>query len=212
MKTFTRLGVATGTVLLGLGLAAPAHAGSYTYYDKGGDVWKSTCTYTESTDDYDCVDEAAPTVTDGDVIASSVQHRARKVVLRTRYRELTKGEDFQVQIGDIRTNENIRRYVNVFHDAEDGSSWAGIFSPRNGEVSCSLGKTIDFTANVIEVRIPRACLSQPRWVQVGLGHVRFNWSSETVDGVTTETDVTYFDDAQSGYRTTLKLSPRVYRG
>ncbi|TCJ30502.1 hypothetical protein [Nocardioides jejuensis] len=215
MNTLARLGALAGTAALTLGLAGPALADTFTYYDKAGDVWADTCTYPadDPMADGECTDARDSTIAEGDVIAASIQHNARKIVLRVRYRELTRDTDFHVFLGDIRTNEHLHRGVAVGYDSEEGVSFADLFRMSDGnDVRCSLGRTVDFTNNLIEVRIPRGCLSSPRWIQAGMGHLRFSETEGTAeDGTSTVTEATYFDDALSGYYSTTKMSPKLFR-
>ena len=214
MNPLARLGAAAGTALLALGLAAPAHAGSYTYYDAAGDVYTETCTYTEDFETDECTDGEDPTITEGDVIASSIQHRDRKVVLRTRYRELTpQPEGIRYHVGHIQTNEGIKRDVFLLFRGAWGEGFFELSRPNGDRVRCSLGKTVSYAEDLIEVRIPRSCLSRPRWIRAGQGHVWGSITETETETGTVYSDSFHADDAHAtGMTDELKLSPRVYRG
>jgi hypothetical protein len=147
---------------------------------------------------------------EGDITRFVVRHTARKVILRTSFRELTRTDGFSVTIGAIRTNERVNRMVSVFFDSEFAPNGEADLSRLNGRpVRCHVGKSIDFTANVIEVRIPRKCLSSPRWVKVGVGQVSLSMTGDDANG----SDAIAADDAlSSGVGENLTWSPRVRRG
>lgn len=201
MHPLARLGAAAGAAVLALSLAAPAHAAKYVHYDTKGDVIVSHCTYTESetepmeepTDE--CTETVDPTVLEGDVTRTAIRHTERKVIVRTSYRELTRGDDFNIHIGAIRTNEGLNRHL--FLMFADGMTEVDLIRPNGNPVACRLGRTLDFTANVIEVRVPRSCLSSPRWVKVGLAHIRVNFEETETETGYTYSDSTSIDDALS---------------
>ncbi len=147
---------------------------------------------------------------EGDITRFAVRHTARKVILRTTFRELTRTEGFGVSIGMIRTNERLNRVVSVFFDNEFAPNGEVDLSRPNGDsVRCRVGKSIDFTSNVIEVRIPRTCLSSPRWVKVGVGQLTMSITGDEANG----SAAFAADDALSStVRDELTWSPRVRRG
>lgn len=217
MFPLARLGAATGTALLALSLAAPAQGARYVHTDESGDVHVETCTYTEPTDaavepTEECTDGVDSTVREGDVVRAAIRHTNRKVVLRTDFRRITRTEEFSVQIGLIRTNENVNRHVVLFY--ADGMTELSMTRPNGDRVRCRIGRTLDFADDYIEVRIPRGCLSRPRWVQVGIGHLGFDFQETEDESGSTVTEVSRVDDA---FSPTMRdsgpvWSPRVRRG
>jgi hypothetical protein len=166
----------------------------------------------EDPEDEDCTDAREPSFKEGDITRVAIRHTNRRVIIRTNYRELTRGEGFRVLVGQIRTNEHVARDVTLFYDRDFAPKGEVVLSRHNGdEVHCSLGKTLDFTANVIEVRIPRGCLSRPRWVRVGVGHVSMKFTGSETGGQT----VVAIDDALRTGTTLdsdLTWTPRIRKG
>ena len=147
---------------------------------------------------------------EGDITRFTVRHSARKVILRTNFRELTRTDGFSMSIGAIRTNERMNRVVTVFFDSEFAPNGEVDLSRMNGDsVRCRIGKSIDFTSNVIEVRIPRKCLSSPRWVKVGLGQLSMSMTGDDANG---NISVAADDAQSSSVLDDLTWSPRVRRG
>ncbi|MDO7868308.1 hypothetical protein [Nocardioides jiangxiensis] len=208
MKILARLGALAGTPVLALGLAAPAHAGGYTYYDKAGDVTVETCDATT----YECTDAVDSSIKEGDAIRSTVQHHAHNVELRTSYRELSGLPEGGALFATVRTNEKLTRHVIVFHDPEMGSD-AFMIRPNGDMVKCGgISTTVSYSRNIIDVKIPRGCLSRPRWIQAGQGYM---WG-QTVEGTTEApngSELSYIDDAQTaGLSYDLRFGPKVFRG
>jgi hypothetical protein len=147
---------------------------------------------------------------EGDITRFTIRHSARKVILRTKFRELSRTDGFSMNIGAIRTNERMNRVVSVFFDSEFAPNGEVDLSRLNGDsVRCRVGKSIDFTLNVIEVRIPRKCLSSPRWVKVGVGQLSMSLNGDDENG----SIAVAADDAQSStVGDDLTWSPRVRRG
>lgn len=203
MNPLARLGVIAGALALAAGLTAPAHAARYTYADATGDVSTESCTFEfegpEPTEE--CTEGTDPAAANGDITRVVIRHAPRTVVIRTHYRELTRSGS--VWIGAIRTNEGVRREV-----IWDGDTGRVIVFARDGRrVRCGVERTVDAAANVIEVRVPRTCLSRPRWVEVGVGHVRFQVDEDGA-GFTAGAD----DSQSPAVRDSLTWSPRVRRG
>lgn len=223
MNPLARLGAAAGAAVLTLSLAAPAHAAKYVHNDAAGDVVVERCTWTtpepptdpeaeptEPTDE--CTEGGADaTFREGDITRTAIRHTARKVIIRTSYRELTRTNGFAVFVGSLRTNERVHRDVSIFFEPEFAPNGEVDVSRPNGDsVRCRVGKTVDFTANVIEVRIPRGCLSRPRWVQVSSGHIAVATTGDENNGGSTLA----IDDAFTSNEARLfemNWSPRVRR-
>lgn len=204
MNTLARLGAAAGTAVLALGLVAPAHAATWSYNDRSSDVAVETCDETTE----ECTPKATTTTAQGDIVRSVVEHRSRKVVLRTKYRDLARGDWNSLYWGRVETNEGLKRQVGIFIDP-DGTRTTRLFRPNGNPVRCSVGTTVSYADNVIELRIPRSCLSGPRWVRAGQSF----WRIAEGTGDAANTTVWWGDDGQSASpNDTPVLSPRVRRG
>lgn len=203
MNPLARLGVIAGALTLAAGLTAPAHAARYAYDDATGDVSAETCTFELDGEEpaEECTEGTDPQAANGDITRVVIRHAPRKVVIRTHYRELTRAGSLWV--GGIRTNEGVRREV-----IWDGDSGRMLVFARDGRrVRCGAERTVDAAAEVIEIRVPRSCLSRPRWVEVGVGHVHFDITDDETGFMVGA------DDGQSPVvRDSLTWSPRVRRG
>lgn len=219
MNPLARLGATTGAVLLALSLASPAGAERYVHYDARGDVQVENCTYTEPTDpatdpsldpEEDCTTSTDRTVREGDITKVVVRHSHYRVVLRTTFRELTRSTDFNLHLGSVRTNEGLHR--DIFVAYTKGETELAMFRGDGRAAKCDISKTIDFADNYIEVRIPRHCLSRPRWVQAGVGQIRLNFT-ESPDGASMSSSMFVDDGLSPTVRDAGPVwSPRVHRG
>jgi hypothetical protein len=152
----------------------------------------------------------APDAVDPDATSVRVSHGPRKVTVRTQFQDLAKASDsFYAFLLQVRTNERVHRQLEV--DAGPGM-WHGqvtFSSPRKVLHCRGLARSIDYTANTVTVTIPRSCLSNPRWVQVGDAAVKFTGLDAT--DVTAGTG--YVDDAGSpDVGNNIAWSPRIHRG
>lgn len=194
MKHHVRLVLAvTAASLLGL-VATPAHANKYVYNDATADVVSVTGASETMA--------PAPERTNGDIAYSKVNHRARKVVLTLRYRDL-EGVGLQSHFFSIRTPTFTR---DVYVVAASGF-WGGkafMQTPRGKRVRCHLAKKIDYTTNTVTVSVPRTCLDKPRWVKVAMAQVSFD---------SVESETIYADDARVSGRLLSRpvYGPRVRR-
>jgi hypothetical protein len=121
----------------------------------------------------------------GDVIASSVAHRRRKVMMRLQYRELEPTGAAGGHLFVIRTRSTVR-LVTVFTGP---GYWDGKVVVENGagrKVRCAVARQIDYVANTATVVMPRSCLGNPAWVRVGMAGLTF----DTLDSV-------FADDARA---------------
>lgn len=174
----------TGALLGGIvGLSSAALAASTTAPDAAGDVVGYTgFDRTEQ----DPVATPAPDRTNGDITSIRSVHFGRRVAVKVSYADLTKTGDATVTFLRIVTNEGLGR--NMFVAAGPGG-WARgqarLENRRGTKQKCRTGHTIDYDTNTITMRVPRTCLSNPRWVRIG-------FETATVeDGG----DSVFFDDA-----------------
>ncbi len=167
--------------------ASVAHADSYVRRDATADVVSIQISEPTPEDpDRGSEEEVlvpAPERREGDIVSSAVRHSGRKVVLKMRYRSLSRTTDLAGHLFSIRTNEKVRRDIAIVAGPRMWRGQAEVTS-RRGEVRCrGLRKHISYARDQIRVVVPRRCLSNPRWVQVGMGAMTFkgDFTSETMD-------------------------------
>lgn len=197
-----RMASFAGAAVIALGVAAPAHAARYTHNDAAGDVTQITCDAAGA----NCAEAAAPTITNGDIVATQVTHGARKVSLFVAFADLEPTNYLHVDIARLVTNEHLNRYVTV--TSMEGQTKVQLSRPSGARVACrGLRGTVDFTANTVAIKVPRYCLSRPRWIQAGIGNFTGNLTTGAEDGGS-------YDDAYATGGTgdaNLFLSPRIKR-
>lgn len=193
MNTSARLAAVAGAVTLVFAGIAPAQADRYSRDDAARDVTTSSCTYTwpedpeaeavETCDEY----HVDATRTEGDILRTTVNHGTKNVVVRAQFSELTRSTtQFRAFVAPLVTNEGYKRELVVLFDPDSGSTYGEVqlFLPNGEKASCTgEAKVVDFTANVIEARVPRSCLSMPYWVQAGAALARVSFV-ETDDSFT----------------------------
>ncbi len=108
-----------------------------------------------------------------------VKHKGRVIVAKASYTELARsGHQFMYALR-LRTNEGLKRDVNV---DTLFSGWKGevtLARPNGNEVTCrGLSHAIDYAADTVTVKVPRSCLSAPRWVQVFTAAIGFSDSGD----------------------------------
>lgn len=177
--------------------ASPASAAFWSHEDAVGDVVSHTVTV----DDDDVV-EVRPGNTDTDVTRVSLDHRIRRLVLRTTLRDITAGSGFAMY--DLRTDD--RRYY-AFQRLGRDRSFPAFHLARwhdDRRVRCAgVERRVDRTVGRATLHIPRRCLGRPEWVRVGTGVAKFE---------ETDTSFTFFaDDAMRDAEVVdkLGLSPRL---
>jgi len=154
----------------------------------------------------------APTQADPDIKRVKVSYGAHKVSVRMHFRDLTRGpNDVSLYGFALRTNEHKMRELDVFATAGMWKGQALMAGPR-GEVHCKgLRHHISYRLHDVVVRVPRSCLSEPRWVKVGGISMKETISMpEDADPTTTM----FIDDALSPRVDLNKVhwSPRIHRG
>lgn len=153
-----RSAVLAATVAAAVLAPTAADAKAYSSTDTSGDVVVVTMPGGSTA--------PAPDRTEGDIVATRVQHKARVVILTMRFRELTRGQTALHWFG-IKTGK-MTRIVLMPADASHPGGAARMFKPNNKAVRCHVGHAIDYTTNTATVRVPRACLGKPRWVKVAM--------------------------------------------
>jgi hypothetical protein len=180
------LALATASVIA----VPPASAERAHWSDPSGDGW----TWGDRGDD-----ETRPYpiggVMNADIASVSVRHRRYALTIRTTFHRLERPTDPDYQEWEghfgfeavIRTNEGVRRNLH--------SGWRWFYGPigedlglsnREGRaVACTMTNSTDWEAKTMYVRIPRSCLSRPRWVQVAVGAKTWGIYVDPVDDART---------------------------
>ena len=172
-------------------LPTAAHADKYVRTDAPNDV----VAFTGSTD------TAAHDQTNGDILRSTIRHRARKVVLTMRFSDLN-GSGYTVYAYAIRTSKTTRN-VSLVTFPGHHSGKVLMTTSRGKTVHCRISRSIDYTANTATVGVPRSCLGRPRWVKVGMA---------MVTSPTDKFETGFADDSgTNGDFSRPAWSPRVYR-
>lgn len=204
MNMFSKLGVVAGTLVLSAAGIAPAQAQRWTHTDPAGDVTSATeC----SAEGDSCTETVAAAQTVPDVVHFVADHRARRVNVWARYRDLTASGTRLHQVRYV-TNEGVRRHLTL-------ATYNGRVIVRElsrdsdgRKVACTgIRHSIDYTANTVSISVPRACMSAPRNVRVGFGSYAFrNIEDPTTGG--------WYDDALATGPTPgdLVLGPVLRRG
>ena len=198
MARSLRRGVLTLAISAGLavGTAGTAAAQTLTDIDQRGDVQSFTMESEEPT--------PAPTVANGDVLRTVFNHAEQRVSVRVAYADLRRVGQFRSDSVRVVTNEGVRREVSAFAGPGMWRGQADMVRPSGRPVDCDVAHKIDYDRNVVTISFPRGCVSNPRWVRLGMGAVWMDGSSKA-----------YADDAQIDGRINpenLKLSPRLRRG
>ena len=190
-RTFAAVLFAT----LAVGPAGAAQAQSLSRQDAQGDVRSFTGTSNTTTPE--------TAIADGDIQVVRMTHADRRIGVRIKFADLQKTGDVHGHVVRVVTNEGVRRNVLL---AAGPHFWAGdseMERPNGNKVRCAVRHSIDYTAHVVTIGFPRSCVSNPRWVRLGVG------SFSSTD------QKTYVDDALLANRVdanTVALSPRLKRG
>jgi hypothetical protein len=150
--------------LIPFSASAVAHAesvSSLTLIDERGDMWV--------VGPEEGPPVAAPRQRRGDIRRTIIRHGAHAVTVRTRFSELSRKPQGHFLVVVLRTNTGVLRDVYIvagqFSRPPD---WRGyvVVERRNGRpVDCAAAHNINYTTNVMRLRVPRSCLQDPRWVQ-----------------------------------------------
>ena len=104
-----------------------------------------------------------------DILRTRIQHTDRALVVRTKLLRLRREGANLAMAMRMRTNDGIYREVQL--EAGRRIGWRGQVSMQNrrgANVQCRTGRNINYATDVMALRIPRSCLSNPRWVQMTL--------------------------------------------
>jgi hypothetical protein len=151
------------TATAGLLLASIGAADAQTVHDQDtlGDVVQFSDAGQEAT--------PVPAQDNGDITRTRLWH-ARKVGVVVHFASLERVGALRGDFLQIVTDEGIHRRVVVLSQPGD---WAGatyVFNRNDDEVACTgVTHKIDYKAGTVTIRVPRSCLSNPRWVKLGFG-------------------------------------------
>lgn len=201
MTLSLRRAVTTVAVAAGLTLAAagPATAQQLTVKDARGDVRVS-----DMMEEADSAGTPAPEVTNGDVLRTVFRHNRGRVVVRVKFADLQRRGMASVHIVRVVTNEKMIREVTVGAAPGLWRGQAEMTRPNGNTVACDVRHSINYGTNVLFMSFPRSCVSNPRWVRLGLGSA---W-------ITADMKQMYLDDAQISHamKPHIRLTPRLRRG
>jgi hypothetical protein len=201
-----RRGMITLAVAAGLtiGAAGPASAETLTVRDARGDVMSFKMS--DMGDDPEAEPQMTlrPNVANGDVLRTVFRHTSDRVAVRVTFAELKRAGEFRGDFVRVVTNEGVRRNVSIYAGRGMWKGEAEMTRPNDTTVRCAVRHKIDYDTNVVTVSFPRTCVSNPRWVRLGLGSM---W-------VRSDMEEFFMDDAQlkAEVKDDLKLSPRIRRG
>lgn len=193
-RTALTLALAAGLTFTTAGTAA---AESLTVRDARGDVQARDMETDEPTGQGE--------VANGDIVRTVMRHSDRRISVRIKYVDLRKAGDGRGDVVRVVTNEGVRRDVTVFAAPGAWRGDAGMTRPNGNPVDCDVTHKINYDKNVTTLSFPRKCVSDPRWVQLGVGAMWMKFQAS----------VYYADDAQLDGRVkanSLELSKRLRRG
>jgi hypothetical protein len=156
----------TTIALLGIA-AAPAGAALLTLHDPSGDMWQQPADGSTTT--------KAPNSQRGDVLSARIRYAPRKITVTTRYVDVARAGRYANYTTRLQSGQRMIREVTV----ETGpGSWKGhirVFR-GNGDLAagCHAGRSIDYTANTVQVTVPASCLNRPRFVRANINDSRAN--------------------------------------
>lgn len=154
------IAAASGLALIPL----PAHAATITTHDAARDVMSQGLTD-------DVAEDPAPQRVEGDVLALRVKHGRHNVRATLRLAQLTRDPKSDLaHVFSFRTNEDRRANLTLYVAKRN---WQGrqMWSVGNRKPMCrGLRTHIDYRHATVTAVVPRSCLSNPRWVEVGGGN------------------------------------------
>ena len=115
---------------------------------------------------------AAPRQRRGDIRRTTIRHGVHAFNVRTQFSELARRLQYQGFVIRVRTNAGVRRYITIAAGKFGPRTfWRGFVSverPNGPDVDCAAAHRINYTTNVIRLRVPRSCLNDPQWVQANV--------------------------------------------
>lgn len=189
-------------------LAAPAaHAERIITDDAAGDVVSITFGESDDLDNSEVV--PAPDATSVDMTRTIVDHRASRVRVTVRFRDVRPS---QFRITEIQLRTPQRQFaVSISRMRGEGST---VDMTRAGrELECDgLRAALDRATDRLTTTIPTSCLDGPRWVQVGVGSAALEGDVTPGDA---EAGPVLADDSHLDGRireNSIAKGPKVFRG
>jgi hypothetical protein len=167
-----RAALAAAALVVSAGaLVAPASAATLSIGDATGDTYLGHYDEGSDTTTY----ETAGSQVNVDLERVVVKHTSRVVVAKASYADLTRsGQQFMYALR-LRTDEGLKRDVNVDTLFAGPRGEVALSKPNGTEVSCrGLSHDIDYAADTVTVKVPRRCLSAPRWVEAFTAAIGFS--------------------------------------
>ncbi len=181
-------------------LTSPAYAEKHKIADARGDV----LLYLP-----DLADEAAPEVTQVDIVRSVTNHRKGLVTMKLVFDDLTSPTEFDhISVyADIATPR--QRHLLYFKQDFDGTKRVVLSDRKKRTAKCS-GLQTRFSAakDLIKFSIPRRCLGKPRWVKVSM---TANYSARDFNPYYWDNNLSIGEESSAafGHR---PFTPRLKRG
>ena len=153
----------TATLIGGAMLAAvlapagTAYAATVDVTDATSDVWENS----QSNETY----VASGEVDNLDVTSLEVRHLTNRIVVTAAYVELKRDGVPPAPISRLRFDDGPTVTIQV----DTFNRWSGesVLYTKQGPVDCArFDHAIDYTANTVELSVPRGCVGGPRWVEV----------------------------------------------
>lgn len=184
-----RLVPLVAVTVLALGMPAAAQAATLNLVDERGDVHRINA---------DDTVQAVPREARADILRTTIQHTDRALIVSTKLRQLPH-EAAVGMLMRVRTNDGTYREFSL--EANRRIGWRGqtIMTRRDGVAAqCATSHRMNYTSDVMTLRIPRSCLNDPRWIQTSVMSV-FAGRQLLVDNPHTQ-------------RPNVPWSPRIRRG
>jgi hypothetical protein len=167
-----RAALAAAALVVSAGaLVAPASAATLSIGDATGDTYLGH--YDAGSDT--TTSETAGSQVNVDLERVVVKHTSRVVVAKASYADLTRsGQQFMYALR-LRTDDGLKRDVNVDTLFAGPKGHVALSKPNGTEVSCrGLSHDVDYAADTVTVKVPRRCLSAPRWVEAFTAAIGFS--------------------------------------
>jgi hypothetical protein len=130
----------------------------------------------------------APNQHRNDIRRTKIRHGLYAITIRAKFVELSRKPEFYILAVGLRTSAGVRRDLDIFVDGSDWQGSADLRRPNGSLVKCAASHRINYTREVIRLRVPRSCLKDPRWVQTNLFNRRRLRSEGNKDGWRLRTD------------------------
>ena len=144
-------------VIATLPFTAPALAADVTVSDGRGDMWVIQEGATTA--------DPAPQESVGDFVRTTFRHTATRVVVRSKFVDLTReGRLFRMWV-DMRDQAGRRVFAKVETTPRDRNGHTQMFGGRGRDIACNITHRVDYAQNTVRVSFPRRCLSNPRTLQ-----------------------------------------------